>query len=93
MERQEVETAYEANTGEVIASYLADSDPMELPAILVAGHGPFCWGPSPSEAAHNEAILEYTGISTICASRESLPTTASGKLDDMPKRIPGFHIV
>src|ERR1039458_7277310 len=62
----EIEAAYEANTGEVIARHFAGSDPMEVPAVLVAGHGPFCWGPSagggaPSagEAAHNAVILEY----------------------------------
>jgi L-ribulose-5-phosphate 4-epimerase len=27
--------------------------------VLVAGHGPFCWGASATEAAHNSAILEY----------------------------------
>jgi L-ribulose-5-phosphate 4-epimerase len=32
---------------------------MEVPAVLVAGHGPFCWGPSAAEAAHNAVILEY----------------------------------
>ena len=29
-----------------------------IPAVLVAGHAPFCWGASPAEAAHNAAILE-----------------------------------
>src|ERR1022692_4122885 len=55
----EIEAAYEANTGEVIARHFAGSDPMEVPAVLVAGHGPFCWGPSAGEAAHNAVILEY----------------------------------
>jgi L-ribulose-5-phosphate 4-epimerase len=29
-----------------------------VPAALVAGHAPFCWGKSPSEAAHIALILE-----------------------------------
>ncbi|MGA3040693.1 MAG: L-ribulose-5-phosphate 4-epimerase [Bryobacteraceae bacterium] len=59
MSPQEIEAAYEANTGEVIARHFAGCDPIEVPAVLVAGHGPFCWGPSAAEAAHNAVILEY----------------------------------
>jgi L-ribulose-5-phosphate 4-epimerase len=59
MSPEEIESAYEANTGEVIASHLAGGDAMQVPAVLVAGHGPFCWGTSAAEAAHNAVILEY----------------------------------
>lgn len=59
MSPREIGTAYEANTGEVIARHFTGSAPMEVPAVLVAGHGPFCWGPSAAEAAHNAVILEY----------------------------------
>jgi len=55
----EIESAYEANTGEVIARHFAGNNPLEVPAVLVAGHGPFCWGPTVAEAAHNAVILEY----------------------------------
>jgi L-ribulose-5-phosphate 4-epimerase len=33
-------------------------DPREVPAVLVACHGPFCWGASPGEAALIAAVLE-----------------------------------
>jgi L-ribulose-5-phosphate 4-epimerase len=33
-------------------------DPMAVPAVLVAGHAPFCWGRDPAEAAHNAVVLE-----------------------------------
>ncbi len=59
MDPREIESAYEANTGEVIARRFAGRDPMEAPAVLVAGHGPFCWGKSAAEAAHHAVILEY----------------------------------
>jgi L-ribulose-5-phosphate 4-epimerase len=59
MSPQEIESAYEANTGEVIARHFAGGHAMEVPAVLVAGHGPFCWGTSAAEAAHNAVILEY----------------------------------
>jgi len=59
MSPREIDAAYEANTGEVIARHFAGGSPTEVPAVLVAGHGPFCWGPSAAEAAHNAVILEY----------------------------------
>jgi L-ribulose-5-phosphate 4-epimerase len=33
-------------------------DPMAVPAVLVAGHAPFCWGKDPEEAVHNAVMLE-----------------------------------
>jgi L-ribulose-5-phosphate 4-epimerase len=56
---EEIANDYEGNTGTVICRTLKDSDPMAIPAVLVAGHAPFCWGPTPAEAAHNAVILEY----------------------------------
>ena len=29
-----------------------------VPAVLVANHAPFAWGPDPAAAAHNAVILE-----------------------------------
>ena len=54
----EIESEYEANTGHVIVRRFAGMNPLSVPAVLVAGHGPFCWGRTPSEAAHNAVILE-----------------------------------
>ena len=56
--REEVEDAYEANTGVAIIRRMAGIDPLGCPAILVAGHAPFCWGKSVTDAAHTAAILE-----------------------------------
>jgi L-ribulose-5-phosphate 4-epimerase len=50
---------YELETGLAIVRRFAALDPISIPAALVAGHGPFIWGTSASEAAHNSAILEY----------------------------------
>ncbi len=54
----EVEGDYETNTGRVIVERFAELDPVEMPAVLVAGHGPFAWGRSPAEAVANNIILE-----------------------------------
>jgi L-ribulose-5-phosphate 4-epimerase len=37
----------------------AATDPLGVPACLVAGHGPFVWGRDAAEAAHNAVVLEY----------------------------------
>ncbi len=34
-------------------------DPLAVPACLVAGHAPFCWGKDAHDAAHNAIVLEY----------------------------------
>jgi L-ribulose-5-phosphate 4-epimerase len=55
---EEIQTDYELNTGRAIVKRFAGLDPTEMQAALVAGHGPFCWGASASQAAHNAVILE-----------------------------------
>lgn len=58
MTAEEIRSAYEANTGHVIARTFSGSDPLEMPAVLVAGHAPFTWGRTPADAAHNAVVLE-----------------------------------
>lgn len=55
---EEVEQAYENNTGKVIADTFSDIDPMAVPAVLVANHGPFAWGSTPEKAVYNAVVLE-----------------------------------
>jgi L-ribulose-5-phosphate 4-epimerase len=55
----EIASDYEGNTGVAICRTFKNCDPMTIPAVLVVGHAPFCWGASAAEAAHNAAILEY----------------------------------
>jgi L-ribulose-5-phosphate 4-epimerase len=55
---KEIRGNYERNTGIVILRRFADLDPLHVPAVLVAGHAPFCWGANATEAAHNAVVLE-----------------------------------
>lgn len=55
---EEVEEDYETNTGKVIVERFADLDPHAMPAVLVAGHGPFCWGDRPLDSVTNAVALE-----------------------------------
>lgn len=58
MTREQIESAYEAATGDVIADAFAGMNPMHTPAVLVKHHGPFTWGKSAHDAVHNAVILE-----------------------------------
>ena len=55
---EEIEGEYVLNTGKAIVRRFEGLDPLAMPAVLVAGHAPFCWGKDPREAAHNAVILE-----------------------------------
>ncbi|HEX6209089.1 MAG TPA: class II aldolase/adducin family protein, partial [Actinomycetota bacterium] len=57
---EEIAGDYEAETGQVIARIFDElgRDPLHLPGILVASHGPFTWGADAAEAATNAMALE-----------------------------------
>ena len=57
---EEIEHAYERNTGLVIVETIKArvSNALEIPAALVNGHGPFTWGRDAADAAHNAVVLE-----------------------------------
>ena len=57
----EVAHDYEMNTGRVIVETFAGGGHVasETPAVLVANHGPFTWGPDASTAVEYARVLEY----------------------------------
>ena len=56
--KEEVEGGYEINTGKAIIELFSEISPLDIPAALAAGHGPFAWGRSPAEALEHAAALE-----------------------------------
>ena len=67
---------YEANTGHAIVRRFARLDPLQAPAVLVAGHAPFCWGATPAEAAHIAGIVEEIAamaFQTLAANPKARP--------------------
>jgi L-ribulose-5-phosphate 4-epimerase len=54
---QEIEGDYELSTGTVLIEAVG-LRPGEIPAALVRGHGPFCWGRDPAAAVQNAVTLE-----------------------------------
>jgi L-ribulose-5-phosphate 4-epimerase len=77
----EIQGEYEANTGKVIIERLAGIDPLNMPAILVAGHGPFTWGATAAAAVHNAAILEY--LASMAAQTERLNPSAAAVTQEL----------
>lgn len=58
MTKEEIESAYEKNTGLVIIETFKDKDPEAIPGVLVSNHGPFAWGTDPHNAVHNAVVME-----------------------------------
>jgi len=58
MTQNEIESNYELNTGKVIVRRFKDLDPLQMPAVLVANHGPFTWGPDQAKAVESAVVLE-----------------------------------
>ena len=56
--KEEVEEAYEKNTGTVIIEAFEGKDPTAVPGVVVRGHGPFAWGKDANEAVHNAVVME-----------------------------------
>lgn len=58
MSKEQIDSAYEASTGDIIAEAFEGINPMHTPAVLVRHHGPFTWGKSADDAVHNAVVLE-----------------------------------
>ena len=58
--KEEIETAYEKNTGVLIADEFERLavDYIATPAVLCKNHGPFTWGKDAKVAVHNAVVLE-----------------------------------
>jgi L-ribulose-5-phosphate 4-epimerase len=58
MTAEEIKSNYELNTGKVIVRRFAELDPIEIPGVLVANHGPFTWGKTPAATVEAAVVLE-----------------------------------
>ncbi len=54
----EIKTDYELNVAKSIVRRFAGINPMQIPAVLVANHGPFAWGDWAGEAVEAMVVLE-----------------------------------
>jgi L-ribulose-5-phosphate 4-epimerase len=60
MTQEEIERAYELETGNVIIETFEKEglDPIAMPGVLVFNHAPFSWGKTAEQAVHNAVVLE-----------------------------------
>ncbi len=58
--REEIDEAYELNTGVLIVDHFKqnDIDYEAVPCVLCKNHGPFTWGKDANNAVHNAVVLE-----------------------------------
>jgi len=76
MTAAEIHHDYEANTGLMIVRRFRGIDPMQMPAVLVANHGPFTWGKDAAESVKNAVVLEEVAkmaSGTLAIHREQQP--------------------
>jgi L-ribulose-5-phosphate 4-epimerase len=69
MTPEEIAGRYELETGNVIIETFRnrDIDADQVPAVLVASHGPFAWGKDAMEAVHNAVVLEEVSFMALHA--------------------------
>ena len=72
LSEEEIEEAYELNTGKVIVEGFAerDIDPVAVPAVLVRNHGPFTWGKDADAAVYHAVVLDE--VAKMAARTEML---------------------
>jgi len=80
----EIQGQYELATGRVIKERFAKIKPEEVPGVLVAEHGPFCWGKTPADAVKHAIILEEI-------AKMAFRTVMLGKEDPVQQAILNKH--
>ena len=74
----EIGESFELHTGRVIVETVGPRDPLEVPAVLVRGHGPFMWGVDVRAAAATAQALE--AVARLAAATLTL-NPGAGHLD------------
>ena len=79
----EINGAYEKNTGLVIIETFRNIDPDAVPGVLVRNHGPFAWGTDAANAVHNAVVMEEVAFMNYHAMtlRPQAPCVSQTLLD------------
>ncbi|MBQ1822875.1 MAG: L-ribulose-5-phosphate 4-epimerase [Lachnospiraceae bacterium] len=85
--KEEIEEAYETNTGVLIADYFAaenlDSD--AVPGVLCKNHGVFTWGKNADKAVYNAVVFEE------CAKMAALTEQINPGVKPAPQELQDKH--
>ena len=76
LSKEEVEEAYEMNTGKVIVDCVKKRgiDSMAVPGIVVKNHGPFSWGKDAAAAVYHAVVMEAVAemdLKTLLLTRDA----------------------
>lgn len=65
--QQEVEEAYELNTGRVIIETLKERsiEPLSVPGVVVRNHGPFTWGKDAAASVYHAVVMDTVAEMTL----------------------------
>ena len=83
--KEEIDSAYEKNTGLVILETFKDLDENAVPGVICKSHGPFSWGKDPDEAVYNAKVLES------CAKMAYLTESINPKAERLSQYILDKH--
>ena len=85
--KEEIDEAYETNTGKLIVSEFKRSkkEIMAVPVVLCKNHGPFTWGKDAKDAVHNAVVLEE--VAKMAYRTESI----NSKVEPAPQELQDKH--
>ena len=78
--KEEIEEAYELNTGKVIVEGFQGLDPVAQPGCLVRNHGPFTWGKDAAAAVYHAVVVEE--VAKMSLDAEALCAVVGRPLED-----------
>lgn len=85
--QEEIDEAYEKNTGKVIIETFEGRNPMYTPAVVCRSHGPFTWGRDCFEAVYHAAVLEEV------AKMDILTKIVNPAVENAPQSIQDKHFM
>lgn len=85
--QKELDEDYERNTGLTIVNvfHSRSIDPMAVPAVLCASHGPFTWGKDAAQAVYHSVVLEE------CAKMGIFTRILNANAAPAPQRLQDKH--
>lgn len=83
--KEEIDEAYEKNTGKVIIETFKNYDYIATPVVLCRNHGSFAWGKNAESAVYNAVVLEEIAKMAV------ITKLINPEVDEAPKIIQDKH--
>ncbi|MBA3927205.1 L-ribulose-5-phosphate 4-epimerase [Listeria rustica] len=87
--QEEIDSGYEHETGNVIVETFQERgiDPIDVPGVLLHGHGPFTWGKNAASAVMNAVVLDE-----VC-KMNYFTRQLNSYAQELPKRVLDKHFL